>query len=448
MLNKKVLAAAIVGGLFAGNAFAAVDLNATTPAPLKFASELKAPVDLTAAGIADNATVKVGYNFSVGEVRYGRLECTNNIKMASATVASSDADFTVGAVNGINTNALFFSLTNEALTGATDGVVLTFAAANTLTDYADVKCSFSIYDQPSQAQAGGTGVGSGQIYTTGFKPYISRASGVTFAATEGKATADVGANPAYTAFLATGKFGELDFSATTGVLKADASQIALADIFDDATTVTVTGDLSAADDLTWSGESADDIDGNVATFAFDGAIAQADLAGDVVYAENGDDQILVEKNYVAKLNGVANTNYVLGNYAEVKVGEIVRNGTELQAPLVQVPGGWIARIALTNTGSSDREYTIRTLDAANEDNGSAGKKLTLGSALQTGTLPKNGTKVIKLDDAALDLATGGRRGTVIVTVDAPSEQIQGLYQIVNPANGLVNNTVLIRPDSN
>ncbi|MBN8793573.1 MAG: hypothetical protein J0I01_15215 [Stenotrophomonas nitritireducens] len=450
MLNKKILVAAVIGGLFAGNAAAAVDLNATPSAPLKFASELKAPVSLTAAAAADDVTFKLGYNFSAGEVRNGRFECTNNIKMAGAAVASGTtgaAGVTVGSVNGINTNALFFSLTGGSAPAVTDAIVLTVSANNELTDYADVNCAFSIYDQPSQAQAGGE---TGRIYTTGFKPFITRPSGVVFKATAGKATANVSANPAYTQFTAgglNGTFGSLAFTKATGVWKADGTQIALADIFADATTVTIDGNLASATKVTWNAKDSDSISAgkDKATFKFDTAagINKDDINGNTIYVANGTGQILVEKNYVAKLNGVAKSaNIVLGTYGDQVVGEIDRNGTELQAPLVQVPGGWLARIALTNTGASDRAYSIRTLDAANNDDGTAGQKLILNTV--TGTLPKNGTKVIKLADADIDLATGGRRGTVIVTVDAPTTEIQGLYQVVNPNNGLVNNHIMTK----
>ncbi|MBN8799728.1 MAG: hypothetical protein J0H45_10315, partial [Stenotrophomonas nitritireducens] len=148
--------------------------------------------------------------------------------------------------------------------------------------------------------------------------------------------------------------------------------------------------------------------------------------------------------YEASLKAVsaAPTTYAVGDLGPSAAGDIDRDGTELQAPLVQVPQGWLARIALTNTGTVARSYTIRTLDAANEDDGSAGKKLILNTI--TGTLPGNGTKVIRLNDDALDLATGGRRGTVIVTVDGPKGQIEGLYQVVNPNNGLVNNHIMTK----
>lgn len=449
MLNKKVLAAAVIGSLFAGNAVAQVvdpGVSLDDGTPLTFASELRASTDLTGAGTADDFSAALGYNFSIGEVRYGRFECTSNIQLGGDVEVSSSntagSGVVVGSVNGINSNALFFSLTKGDEAGATDAIRLSVSSDNILTDYANVNCGFSIYDQPSQAQAGGT---AGRIYTTGMKPYITRASGVTFVGTSGTATANVSANPAYTQFVSgNGSLGTLDFSATEGVLNASAVQIELTDIFAAATTVTVTGDFSAADSLTWAGTAQDgDIEGNVATFEFDGtAINSDDQDGGFTYVATGEDEIQVS-TYVAALNGVAaSDDIILGTYANQAVGAINRNGTQLQAPLVQVPAGWIARIALTNTGSEARPYTLSVM-SANADGTTTVEQFDLADDVKSGEIPANGTKVIRLNDASL--AAAARRGTVNVTVDGPSGQINGLYQVVNPNTGLVTNHVLARP---
>lgn len=441
MLNKKVLAAAVVGVLFTGNAAAAVVLG-TDPA-LKFASELTASVNLATATTVDDISVALGYNLSVGEVRYGRLECTNNIQMGgTVSVTASDATatgVTVGSINGISTNALFFSLTKGATAGATSALTLAVTSDNTLTNSGDVNCAWSLYDQPSQAQAGGD---VGRIYTTGFKPFITRASGFSFTGTAGQATADVGATPAYTRFTGntlTGVFGALSFQPVTGVLKANGTQIALTDIFANTTKVIVEGDFSAADDVAWNATTlASPVSTTSATFTGNTAVN-----GNLAYIANGTGEIQVENNYVAKLDPVFNTGYAAaGATASQAVGKINRNGTELQAPLVQVPGGWLARVALSNTGTEARTYSVKVLTEA-------GKTFVIAPAKLTGSIPANGTRVIELNDEDLDLAGGsGRRGTVIVTVDAPNGQIQGLYQVVNPTNGLITNHVMVRPGTN
>ena len=71
---------------------------------------------------------------------------------------------------------------------ASDADTISFASNNTLEDGGTVSCSFSIYDQPSQAQAGGS---TGRIYTTGFQDFIDRAPSFVFVGKDGEATADV-----------------------------------------------------------------------------------------------------------------------------------------------------------------------------------------------------------------------------------------------------------------
>ena len=119
--------------------------------------------------------------------------------------------------------------------------------------------------------------------------------------------------------------------------------------------------------------------------------------------------------------------------------EIVRNGTQLQAPLAQVPGaGWLSRMVLTNTGSVARPYEIAVM-------GEAGN--TIGTDNTTGTVPANGTVVVDLTSVMTSF-TGPARGTLNVTVAAPNSQIQGLYQIVNQNTGSISNHVMVRPGTN
>src|SRR3546814_12557140 len=94
-VNKKVLAAAIVGALVAGNA-AAADLSANPVVPAYFAKEIiatpAAPATIGTAASGAQLTWDIGYNFSQTDVRYVRVEC--HAKHASAAlppVTSSDA---------------------------------------------------------------------------------------------------------------------------------------------------------------------------------------------------------------------------------------------------------------------------------------------------------------------------------------------------------------------
>lgn len=434
-MNKKLLAAAIAGLLFSANAGAVV---LGVDDARVYASEIANGTTLT--DLDDDIEFQLGYNFSGGEVRYGRLECTDNLTLDNATIAEGSADITLGAINGQGTRALFFSITAaNPVSGATENVVLNVDADNTLEDGGNVNCAFSIYDQPSQAQAGGL---TGQIYSTGFEPFIERQSGFVFSTTSGTAVADVAADPAYTQFVGgVNEFGTLTFEERAGVLDVDGTQIELFDIFDSATRIRVFGDFSAASDVSWNGISATETDTS-ATFAYndDGLAAISDgNSGTLRYHVNGTDEIF-EDAYRAELDAVANTGYVVSDQSLANVGNIERNGVELQAPLVQTTSGFISRIALTNTGGVDRQYSIRVINES-------GNALTTNSTALVGTIPGNGQKVIDLNTVITGFTTLPR-GAVIVTVDAPNDQIQGLYQIVNPANGAISNETMTRPGQN
>ncbi|MFH1600098.1 MAG: hypothetical protein ABIH12_07490, partial [Pseudomonadota bacterium] len=121
------------------------------------------------------------------------------------------------------------------------------------------------------------------------------------------------------------------------------------------------------------------------------------------------------------------------------LGVITRNGTELQAPLAQIPGGWLSRLVLTNTGSQDREYEIAVM-------GETGTTISTGNL--TGIVEAQSTLVVDLDTVLTGFTGGLPRATLNVTVAAPNRTIQGLYQIVNPDSGSISNHVMVRPGSN
>lgn len=437
-LNKKLLAGAIVGLLFSANAGAVV----LGTASYTYATEL---VNGTVLG-ARVAEAPLSYNFSPNEVRYGRFSC-NGAQLSNLTVTTTAADINLGAVNGNGTNTIFFSMTGDpALAAPTAAETMDITADVKLQNKGDVTCEFAIYDLPSQAQAGGSAglvIDSG---TDGYKTWITRKSGYVFTGTDGQAVANVeDPNGAYFGFVGTGEFGELQFEAVAGVWDKDHADITLADIFDADTMATIDGDFTAANgaggDVTWDGNSADDVSDDSAEFDYTSAIPAAGLNGPLVFVETGADAIMASE-YTATLHTSTNTGYETTDRS-TSVGEIIRNGTQLQAPLVQIPTNWLSRIALTNTGKVARPYEMSVMTETG---------VTGSFANATGSIPAGGTVVIDLPTAApagAGLAfTAGSRGTINVNVSAPNNQIQGLYQIVNPEKGSISNHVMVRPGTN
>lgn len=484
MLNKKILAAAVIGGLFAGNA-AAADLSATPVVPAYYAKEIvataTAAVPLTTVA-ANQLSWKLGYNFSGGEVKYVRIKTSGKFSFTAApTIEVFQADGItpvvgsglVGAINGVGTDVITFSITSlDSLpTPLKSGYVIRVsggAPVITGTDQ-DVVAEVALYDQASQAQNGGE---LGRVPTSAFSgAYITFVPSYELKTTALNEVANVESpDVAFTRFVdgagnkVTGSFGTVTFGlrdpdGTTGSqlapFKANGSEITMADLFGAATALRFDGDFSytasagatqfdaaakarvqlGAVDLTTAGST---LTSNAAKFVV-GATAQ-DAA--VLNITTRPLNVIQETEYGVTLEPVAASPAYTVSGLSAKLGEITRNGTTLQAPLVQVPGGWVSRIALTNTGSVARPYSISVMTEE-------GATFQINSAKLTGSVPANGTKVIQLDDADLNLAAGsGRRGTFVVTVAGPNNQIQGLYQVVNPNNGLVNNHVLVRPGTN
>ena len=208
MLNKKLLAVAVLGTLAAGNAVAS-DLSAPGGAiPAYFAKEIiattAAPRTLTtSASSATQLNWDIGYNFSVDEVRYARVECSSNLRFGAGTsVSSSDAAAaSIGAINGLSTNVITFSLTsNNAGNLIADTDVLTVSGDHAITGTdAPVNCTVGLYAQPSQAQAGGNaGLIAGSSFSGAYLAFVPSYQ-LTTGSTEH--VADGEADPSFSEFV-------------------------------------------------------------------------------------------------------------------------------------------------------------------------------------------------------------------------------------------------------
>ena len=456
--KNSILAAAVIGALYATGASAQVNISATTTASptVKYAVEITKPTaGVQLANVAANdLRFALGYNFSNGEVRYARVECSDNISFNSTGVPTSNqAGVSIGAVNtNAVGNAIFFSITDTGAVTTADDLV-TIPTGWVLRTNDAVTCSYSLYDQPSQSQAGGT---AGRIFTVS-RAFLESVPSYTFTTTPSDTTANVeAANGAYTAFVSNDRsLGNFTLAlAATPPLTAAGTAIALTDLFDAANTaVRLNGDLTAFASANHA--AADDCTGANAFDVFDSAngvarevnIGAANLNRFVCLNERGNVAI-PESNYTVTLLPRANTGYTLANSAALSVGSIVRNGTSLQAPLVQTPAGYISRIVITNTGAFPRTATWNFRPASGAT-ASEGNTTYTGTTTGTLDIPANGSIVVNLVDVfGANFGTTPPRGFFTVNAAAPNNQIQGLYQIVNPAAGSISNYVMVRPGSN
>jgi len=466
-LNKKILAAAIVGGLFATAAQAQVNLTPTSPfvtVPVSLTTEqnFTAGVLTTSPNAAFNILVNSGYAFSNTEVRYARVECSSNVELNVVGADITLAGATIGNVNGGGTNVIRFSIT--ATGPIATNAQLAIAGTRTFTSRDAVSCSYSLYDLPSQAAAGGT---AGRIVSNA-GDYANFINSYRYANLVGGATASVSSSPSFSRFVpappattaSTGQIGQIRFnlngahsSTIPTPLLASGTAVALTDILTAATSHLVEGDFSAAADANGTFTSA----GALARVFISDAVCtlpgtipavltatsarfdtgNAAVSGFLCYAPRIGVAIPIS-SYTIRLIPVSQANFTASAAGPSAVGSIGRDGTTLQAPLVQVPAGYISRIALTNTSGVARPYTFTAL-------AEAGTTIALGTGA-TGTVPANGTIVLSVADIAT--FTGQPRGTLNVSIAGPRNVLQGLYQIVNPGTGAISNHVMVGPGTN
>lgn len=433
----KATVAAVAAALSSG-AFAVVDMNGSPVVPVKFASEIVAPASLTNAGNALDLKVAQGYSMSITEVRYARVECSSNMEFANAAVVHSNVNAVVGPVNGVGTNAIYFSVTADAgpLTAAD---TITVGGDRDVTSTSDVSCSYSLYDQPSQAQAGGA---TGRIVNVPDKAYIDFTPALLTEIIGATHTADVEADPAYSLFTTTNVYAAL---ATLNISDANANDKDGTTLLDSEllaanTVVTVTGDFSAAASVRLDANNdCSDVDGVAGVInsaktsaAFTIALA-ADVAANRTLCFVGSGAGIPASTYSASVDYTALAGYAVTDVAATAAGEIDRNGIVMVSPMVQKPDGWLSRMVLVNKGAADRTYTV---EAVAED----GNTVTLSGAAAGGTIAANRTVVVDLPD--LVATTGNPRTALVVTVNGPQGDISGLYQIVNPVAGSISNHVM------
>ena len=439
-----------------------VQLDAVPGAPVVYAEEIiaspGAPVTLLNPAGDLNLSANLGYNFSIGEVRYARFECDSGLVFdaGSAAVYDGAGNAALGAINGLGDSAMHFSITaNDNNVTDADRLVITGDREITGTD-ANVNCSYSLYDFPSQAAAGGP---AGRVYSVS-GPYITFAASYALEVdVQGNPVADVESGiPAFAEFTLAaptndtllGRIGgfsygtRLDMGLGVQPLTPAGPAITLADLMAAGTALVFEGDFSAAADVFFSPnadcsvniQSADDFSEVEAVFTIGNADALAHqlcfLAGTTP---------IPASDYTVALDAVpvAPTVYAVADLGPLALGRITRNGTELQAPLAQVPGGWLSRIVLTNAGPVGRAFRIEVF-------GEAGNTITTSGPM-SGVIEAQATRVIDLD-TVLTGFTGAPRATVKLTVAAPTGQVQGLYQIVNPDSGSISNHVMVRPGTN
>ncbi len=484
-INKKVLAVAVLGALASGNALAAAEIQTNNTV---FAKEIALPATLTVP-----TEWKLGYNFNAGEVRYACIKLTGATPVAGTvtpvtlddTTANGGAASTILSVGSVNTNGnvAFFTLTADGVDAGdpTAAQVVSLAGLQfNVTSYSDtVTGTVGLYDNPAAAGTCGDNQlipGSGDT-----EKLISFKKSYAFTVDPNKAVSTVAVDPSYTTFAAAAGVvaagvGPARLVGGTqlalvpgGILKADGTPIALADIFPVAADLAIDGNFSsdwlagatfnavaptavatAEDSATWAINPLTDLTGTqtfevtadgvgeIPAGIYTAHMTVTPNAGYDLGAGEAEEVTLapeIDELLVAGDNSVTDT--------AATAGQIEQDGVKLMTPLVQLAGGnWLARLAISNTGTKDRTFTLRAQGFDSEGDSST---VTVNGT--NSFVVKAGTTYV-FDNLANTLTFNGRaRGTVTAIVNAPSEEIKGVYQLVNTAANTISNINMINPSN-
>jgi hypothetical protein len=455
--------AVAVGALMGGSAMAAAVTLDSGTTPIKYASETTISTSVTLRdGAAADQRASTAFGASLGQnvAAYARVDISggtfnsapdanmfavndSNGTAASVNVAQSGSDYVIFSVtpgtgfNLVSSNNATIDTDASGVKGITvtnkNGVTIRYRLFETLTAAANPTANNTLKD-------------------TGAKNYITFASALSQTVTPLTATADVGALPSYTAFTGGGtkSIAKVTVAVDNTVALISGAAASAGGLLTANSDVVFSGDFTFLKNAngTYTGAAlsrvflgnavgcggatvaaATTLTATTATFT---DIAAATLVNDhwLCLTPEGSTEIPAG-SYTAAIDYVEQTGIAVADVSGVGSGSITRNGVRMVAPIVNVPPGWISRLVLTNTGSSARDYTIAYV----AENGTT---VTPSGAAVSGSLAANKTSVIDLSQTLAIAGTNGARTSLVVTVNAPQSQIDGLYQIVSPSNAISN----------
>lgn len=472
-LKKSTLALAVAAGLVAGNAHAIIDLpnNVANP-PLAYASELlPANTVLTAAAAGDlNLTGTFAWGVAAGNHVYIRVELTNGTFRAGlvagdlVTAAPARSVVALSAGGSAGSNFAVFDVSNTAalVLNTTTFVFSPALAGGPSLTYINpaqpMTVAVKFYTDSTLAASGGAPLGARS------GTYVQGTPGVTTTLTPDTSIASVisdyklfAANPG--AVIAAGKVARIGTMATVinapVLVPGTGVQVAAADLATNSTLV-LTGLFSAVGTTGSIGVSAaatcatplpGTLDANKTTATFTN-IGSSDLVGGTAPAPFGaspwtlcftaDGVTPIPKQIVtAALTFTGQVSPAVVPPVTGQAGFINRDGTQLVAPLVQVPATAApTRLVLNNTNPVDYAYTVTPLTET-------GVTATLTGAAAGGTVKAGETKVIELGGliTITGSTTGALRTGLKVTSPAPAGTMTGYYMLLN-SNGVVSNFLL------
>lgn len=495
--NKTVLALAVATALGSGSALAVVNMDGLGGGPIFFANEIAVSsggttIDTVTPAALTQVATKIGVGIPLPAVTsslFARFELDNGAKFALnptldiATAAGAAFNCTTGGAaattcvfvgGGASASFAVFQITATAAGAAipADSVLTltTTGTGVTVVNTSPVAVRYRLYATQGNAQDA-VGTPSKDVAAA----YLAFTDSYTLATNTAVSTADIAAKtllPTPASFvkfvngLSTASLGSYTLRLTTPNVGATATYTAggvavasLGVILDPTSKLSVTGSFDARAATNGVNISSSCPGGTAVSsvtdtqadipLSFVSSITATTPAQTVCYTVTGTKAINIS-DYNIALTAVPKPGYSITRaLGPMLMGTVVHNGAELQAPLAQIPTGWTARIALTNTGTVARNFSTRVLSESTSS-GTDVSTATLTPAA-AGSIPAGKIVVLSVPDmisvVPIDPASPAKRATVIVDVTAPNNEIQAVYQLISPS-GNPTNMAMIRPGTN
>ncbi len=475
-----------------GAAFAAFNMEATSGQTLTYASDLKYNVvgNGISVGSAGEATVQVALgNDLQGQAgtntRFLRLDLVNATFGSSVSLQTPSAS-TNGTAGWSGSGV--FTASNVIASGGTGDAKVIYqvtaaASGNKAADVvsfklpplvvtstaADVTITYKAYSSAEGALDGtGTPLYTKTATLANFKTGLS-VTGTAATATAALATVSSSYKTFGTSAASvanTGILGTILIGTATGVKGRTGSDVTLPELLDGATAgkIVLTGDFSAAaasgvflgnslcapnnpvTNGVFTASSATVGVKTIVTLTLPTNLASAPYAtaGTLCYTGDGTTAINKSSAVTGVVTVAASTNSNAATSANVTLAAVSRDGTSLQVPFVQVPSGWIARIILTNTGTSAAAYTGTVVAGPSNVSGGTANAVATNGTL-TGSIAA-GSQVI-IEGTAMPTFSQSQRGYVTFDIGGVNSVINGVYQLVNATTGSVTNQNMVRPSN-
>jgi hypothetical protein len=410
---------------------------------------------------------KLGWGVASGVAMYIRIDVTNATFAGAITaggITNNTTAFTNATIStggGSGASMVLFQVTGNASgNSSADGVTVTMPALKTSDNTKPITVSYSLFDNSNANGASSTpAVGAIASATTSaslvtFSPAL-KVTSTPAAAASAQATV----SSTYTKFVSSAAS-----AANTGIIGNFSVGVATPNVYDNAlaaitaptallatSTATFTGDWTAA--ATASSVFLGDANcgatnplvvaslNTAKTIATVSVPASGALAGGYLcYTVKGTTEIVAVPSIVAQFAPVGATGVTVATPAAASIGAITRDGTTLQVPFLQLPGGYMVRMVLTNTGTTAASFVATTYAATGAVVGTNG--------VINGTIPAGGQTILENVAAGgtgnFPTMSTGARGWTVFNVGGTNQNINGVYQILAP-NGASNTTNMVRP---